>query len=36
MRSTQELEQEIRACPDPAALAGADYALPEGAELLIF
>ncbi len=28
MRSTEELEQEIRACSDPAALEGADYALP--------
>ncbi len=28
MRSTQELEQEIRACPDPAALKGEDYVLP--------
>jgi len=28
MRSTQELEQEIRSCPDPAALAGEDFDLP--------
>ncbi len=34
MRSTQELEQEIRACPDPAALAGEDYALPPFSEYL--
>ncbi len=34
MRSTQELEQEIRACPDPAALDGADYVLPPLSEYL--
>ncbi len=28
MRSTQELEQEIRACPDPAVLSGEDYVPP--------
>ncbi len=28
MRSTQELEQEIRTCSGPAALDGEDYALP--------
>ncbi len=34
MRSTQELEHEIRACPDPAALAGEDYAPPPLSEYL--
>ncbi len=28
MRSTQELEQEIRACSDPAVLNGEDYVPP--------
>lgn len=34
MRPTQELEQEIRTCPDPAVLAGEDYALPPLSEYL--
>ncbi len=34
MRSTQELEQEIRTCSDPAALAGGEYALPPLSEYL--
>ncbi len=34
MRPTQELEQEIRTCPDPAALSGADYDLPPFSEYL--
>ena len=34
MRTTQELEQEIRKCPDPAVLAGGDYALPPLTEYL--
>lgn len=34
MRSTQELEQEIRSCPDPTALSGEDYDLPPLEEYL--
>ncbi len=34
MRPTQELEQEIRSCPGPAALAGEDYDLPPISEYL--
>ncbi len=34
MRPTQELEQEIRTCHDPAALTGEDYALPPLSEYL--
>lgn len=34
MRSTQELEQEIRTRPNPAALEGEDYALPPLSEYL--
>ncbi len=34
MRPTQELEQEIRTCPDPALLTGESYALPPLSEYL--
>lgn len=34
MRSTQELEHEIRTAPNPAALSGADYAMPPVSEYL--
>lgn len=34
MRPTQELEQEIRTCPDPAALTEEDYTLPTLSEYL--
>ncbi len=34
MRPTEELEQEIRACPDPAVLNGEDYVPPPLLEYL--
>lgn len=34
MRSTKELEQEIRMCPNPAVLAGGDYVMPPISEYL--